>query len=97
MSLNNPERTLSLENCVSKVFTNEKSPIRLNLSKIIELRNISTHFIVQEFEMIYVPLFQACVLNYVEKMQEFHDVDMTKTIPQNFLTLAVSMTALDDG
>ena len=94
--VNNPERTLSLENCVSKVFTNEKSPIRLNLSKIIELRNISTHFIVQEFEMIYVPLFQACVLNYVEKMQEFHDVDMTKTIPQNFLTLAVSMTALDD-
>ncbi len=47
--------------------------------------------------MIYIPLFQACVLNYVEKMQEFHNVDMTKVIPQNFLTLAVSMKALDEN
>lgn len=30
-------------------------------------------------------------------MQEFHDVDMTEVIPQNFLTLAVSMKALDEN
>ncbi len=93
---NSATRTLSLENCVSKVFTNEKAPLRRNLSKIIELRNTSTHFIVEEYEMVYIPLFQACVLNFVEKMQEFHNVDMTQVIPQNFLTLAVSMTTLKD-
>lgn len=47
--------------------------------------------------MIYIPLFQACVLNFVEKMQEFHGVDMTEVIPSNFLTLAVSMKALDEN
>lgn len=93
----NPERTISLENCIQKVFTNEKSPIRRNLTKIIELRNTSTHFIVEEYEMVYVPLFQANILNYVEKMQEFHQVDMTEVIPQNFLTLAVSMKALEEN
>ena len=93
----NPERTITLENCLQKVFTNEKAPLRRNLAKIIELRNISTHFITEEYEMIYIPLFQACVLNYVEKMQELHDVDMTKVIPQNFLTLVVSMKALDES
>ena len=93
----NPKRTLSLENCVKKVFTNEKSPLHRNLIKIIELRNTSTHFITEEYEMVYVPLFQACVLNFVEKMQEFHSVDMTEVIPQNFLTLAVSMKALDEN
>ena len=31
----NPNRTLSLENCVAKVFTNNKDPLRLNLEKII--------------------------------------------------------------
>ena len=93
----NPKRTLSLENCVKKVFTNEKSPLHRNLMKIIELRNTSTHFITEEYEMVYVPLFQACVLNFVEKMQEFHSVDMTEVIPQNFLTLAVSMKALDEN
>lgn len=93
----NKDRTITLENCLQKVFTNEKSPLRKNLSKIIELRNTSTHFITEEYEMIYIPLFQACVLNFVEKMQEFHNVDMTKVIPQNFLTLAVSMKALDEN
>ena len=93
----NKERTITLENCLQKVFTNEKAPLRRNLAKIIELRNTSTHFVTEEYEMIYIPLFQACILNYVEKMQEFHDVDMTKVVPQNFLTLAVSMKALDES
>ncbi len=93
----NPSRTLSLENCVKKVFTNEKSPIHRNLMKIIELRNTSTHFITEEYEMVYIPLFQASVLNFVEKMQEFHVVDMTEIIPQNFLTLAISMKSLNEN
>jgi hypothetical protein len=93
----NKNRTITLENCIQKVFTNEKAPLRKNLAKIIELRNTSTHFVTEEYEMIYIPLFQACVLNFVEKMQEFHGVDMTEVIPQNFLTLAVSMKALDEN
>lgn len=94
---NHPDRTLSLENCIQKVFTNNKDPLRLNLEKIIELRNTSTHFITEEYEMVYVPLFQACVLNFNEKMLAFHNIDMTKFIPQNFLTLSVSMKALDES
>ena len=92
----NPNRTITLENCIKLVFTNEYSPIHKNLMRIVDLRNTSTHFIVEEYEMVYVPLFQACVLNYTEKMQEFHEVDITKLIPQNFLTLSVSMKALNE-
>lgn len=92
-----PQRTLSLENCVQKIFTNNKDPLRINLEKIIELRNTSTHFITEEYEMVYIPLFQACVFNFNEKMMAFHEVDMTSIIPQNFLTLSVSMKALDES
>ena len=63
----NPDRTITLENCLQKVISNEKAPVRRNLSKIVELRNTSTHFVTEEYEMIYIPLFQACVLNFVEK------------------------------
>lgn len=94
---NNPQRTLSLENCVQKVFTNSKDPLRINLEKIIELRNTSTHFITEEYEMVYIPLFQACVFNFNEKIMVFHNIDMTTIIPQNFLTLSVSMKALDES
>ena len=92
----NPSRTKTLENCIKLVFTNEHSPIHKNLMRIVDLRNTSTHFIVEEYEMVYIPLFQACVLNYTEKMQEFHGIDITELIPQNFLTLSVSMKALNE-
>lgn len=36
----NPDRTLSLENTVKKIYSDENTRIRLNLEKIIELRNI---------------------------------------------------------
>ena len=91
-----PNRTISLENCVQRVFTNAKSPIRLNLENIIDLRNTSTHFIIEEYEMLYVPLLQSCVLNFIQKMKEFHNVDMTETIPENFITLSTRITKLDD-
>jgi hypothetical protein len=61
----NLERTITLENCIKKVFTNSKDPLRLNLEKIIELRNTSTHFITTEYEMLYIPLFQVLCNNKV--------------------------------
>lgn len=94
---NKSDRTISLSECVKKVFTNNKDPLRLNLEKIIELRDTSTHFITQEYEMVYIPLFQACILNFNEKIMSFHNVDMTEIIPQNFLTLSVSLQALEDS
>lgn len=93
----NPGRTISLEKCIQMVFTNDKAPLRVNLEKVIELRNTSTHFITEEYEMVYIPLFQACLLNFVDKMQQFHKIDMTEVIPQNFITLAISMKALDEN
>lgn len=93
----NLNRTLSINDCIAKIFTNNKDPLRLNLEKIIELRDSSTHYITEEYEMVYIPLFQSCILNFNEKMQQFHAVDMTNYIPQNFLTLSVSMKALNES
>lgn len=92
----NKSRTISLENCVQQVFTNNKDPLRRNIEHIIDLRNTSTHFITEEYEMIYIPLFQACVFNFIEKIQEFHNVDMTEVIPQNFFTLVVNINAINE-
>lgn len=91
----NTERTIGLDNCIRKIFTNDKDPLRRNLEKIIELRNTSTHFVTEEYEMVYIPLFQACIFNFIEKMQELHNVDMTEIIPQNFLSLTVSINTIN--
>lgn len=91
----NPDRTISLENAIKEVFTNNKDPLRNNLEKIIELRNTSTHFITEDYEIIYAPLFQACVFNFIEKMSDFHQVDVTNYVTQSFLSLVIKEDDLD--
>lgn len=92
----NSERTIGLTDAIKKVFTNDKDPLRKNLEKIVELRNTSTHFITEEYGIIYAPLFQACVLNYRNKMFDFFSVDVAENIPDNFLTLSVNLGDFSD-
>lgn len=92
-----PERTLSLERCIRLVFTNNKDPLRINLERIIQLRNTSTHFITEEYEQIYVPLFQSCVLNYSNKLIDYFDIDISTYVPQNFLTLSINIDGLTES
>lgn len=92
----NPDRTLSLETTVKKIYSDENTRIRLNLERIIELRNISTHFITEDYELKYAPLFQACVLNFANEVLKFHQQDITKFISQNFLTVSASYEPLSN-
>lgn len=91
-----PERTLSLLDCVKKVFTNEKDPIRKNLEVIIDLRNTSTHFVIKEMETIYLPFFQANTLNYSQKLYDFFQIDITKSLDTSFLSLATNNSELNE-
>lgn len=85
-----PNRTISLSRCVSIVFTNDKDPIRKNLEIIINLRNISTHFIIKEMDSIYFPFMQANVLNYSQKLFDFFGRDITNKINSSFMTLVTN-------
>ena len=89
-----PERTFSVNYVVKKIYTDKNTRVRINLEKIIELRNISTHYITEDYEIKYAPLFQACVLNFINEIQRFHGVDITEHIPQNFLTISASYDPL---
>ena len=51
-----PDRTLSVEVVIRKIYTDKNTRIRLNLEKILELRNISTHYITEDYEIKYAPL-----------------------------------------
>ena len=48
-------RSISLRDCITKILTNEKDPLRKNLECLVELRNTSTHFILPEYS--YTPLY----------------------------------------
>lgn len=92
----NESRTLSIENVVKKIYSDSNTRIRLNLEKIIELRNISTHYITEDYELKYAPLFQACVINFTNELLRFHNQDITQHIAQNFLTISASYEPLSN-
>ncbi len=91
-----PDRTIALSETISKIYTDINTRIRLNLEKIIDLRNISTHYITEDYEVKYAPLFQACVLNYIRELLRFHNKDITQYIPQNFLTITAHYEPLSN-
>lgn len=82
-------RTISLLNCVTHIYTNDKDPIRKNLEILIGLRNTSTHYIIKEMDVIYLPFMQANVLNYSQKLFEYFGKDITEKINSSFMTLVV--------
>ena len=91
---NHPDRTITLENCLNLIYPDKHTRIRLNLEKIVDLRNTSTHFITEDYEVKYAPLFQACAINYANELQRFHGKDISDTIPQNFLTIHANFEPL---
>lgn len=90
------DRTLSLEDCLKRVFTNSSDPLRRNMDKVIEVRNTSTHFIVPEYESFYAPLLQASVENYDDQMRRLLDVEISDRIPENYLMLSIRRGAVDE-
>lgn len=85
-----PGRTISLSDSIKKIFTNDKDPVRKNLEIITDLRNTSTHFIIQEMENIYIPFLQANTLNYSQKLFDFFEIDITKKLETSFLSLVTN-------
>ena len=53
-----PDRTISINRAIELVFTNDKDPLRINLESIVDLRNTSTHFITEDYELHYTDGFQ---------------------------------------
>src|SRR5699024_2894210 len=92
----NPERTINVYNCIKKIYPDEHTRVRLNLEKIVDLRNISTHYITQEYEVKYAPLFQACVINFINETARFHNIDVSESISQNFLTISANYEPLSN-
>lgn len=84
----NPDRTISLDRMIKETYTNENDPVRRNLEEIVKLRNTSTHYITEEYEALYAPFFQACVLNYIDKIDGYFDVNINELIRYPFLSIS---------
>ncbi|WCZ33624.1 MULTISPECIES: DUF3644 domain-containing protein [Corynebacterium] len=88
-------RTLALKDCLKKVYTNDKDPLRVNMDELIKFRNVNTHFITDEYEIFIGPFLQKSVMNYADKLLELHGESVSDLIPENYLALAVRRGTID--
>lgn len=91
-----PNRTIALTDCLRKIITNEKDPVRRNLEIIIDLRNTSTHYIIKEMEELYLPFLQANTLNYSQKIYDYFNIDISNKIDTAFLSLVTNTSSMND-
>ena len=89
------DKTIALTDCLKKIFTNDKDPLRVNMAEIIRFRNVNTHFITDEYEIFIGPFLQKSVRNFADKLLDLHDESVSDLIPENHLTLAVRRGAID--
>jgi len=82
-----PRKSLSLDDCLRRVYTAPQDPVRLNIETVTELRNQATHLAIPFVPPDVMAVFQAGVLNYTAKLREWFDIDLSSRIPLGMMAL----------
>src|SRR4051812_46000749 len=80
-------RTLSLRDCLVRIFPNEKDPIRRNIERIAELRDECVHLSISAVPKDVMSLFQASVVSYHRKLVDWFDMSIYDRVPLGMMTL----------
>lgn len=82
-----PRRSLSLDDCLDRVFTTTDDPVKLNILEIKQLRDNAIHLIIPFIPPDAMALFQAGVINYTKKLNEWLGIDISKRVPLGMMAL----------
>ena len=82
-----PRRSLSLVDCVNRLFTSDTDPIKLNVLKVAELRDQATHLVIPLVPVDIMGMFQAGVLNYAHKLEEWFGIALSERVPLGMMAL----------
>ena len=72
-----PRRSLSIDDCLTRVFTSSDDPVRLNIERIHDLRNNATHLVVPFVPRGIMGVFQAGVLNYPRALRDWFGINLS--------------------
>lgn len=87
-----PKRTISLRDALIKVVPNEKEPLRRNLEVVTDLRDEAMHFVISEVPNDVLLLFQACVINYHKKLNEWFGISLSDRVTVGMMTIVYDLS-----
>ena len=85
-------RSLSLRQSLSRVFPNEKDPVRRNIERIEELRDEAVHLVIAHIPADIMGLFQAGVVNYHKNLREWFHRSLSDQMPVGMMSIVYDLS-----
>ncbi len=82
-----PKRSLSLRDCLNRILSNKKNPTRRNIERIQELRDESVHLVIGQIPSDLIRLFQAGVINYHKRLNEWFGHSLADRYPLGMMSI----------
>ncbi len=84
---NKKRLTITLDNCLEKIFLNKNERIRKNIEYISEIRNEAAHLVIQELDPYFSRAFQSGVINYVNYLKNTFNIDINQYLNPGLISL----------
>lgn len=96
-----PRRSLTLRDCLRRVFSNDKDPVRRNVERIEELRDKAVHLVIGQMPLDLMGLFQASVVNYHKHSHDWFGMSLAEREPVGMMSIVYDIspeaTSLSDN
>lgn len=79
--------SISIDECLNKVFLNKNDPARRNVEYISEIRNEAAHLIIQELDPYFSRTFQAGIINYIDYLRGWFNIDLNEKLNPGLISL----------
>jgi len=93
---NKKRESITLDDCLNRVFENINDPIRRNIEYISELRNEASHLIIDELDPYFSRVFQPGVINYVKHINDWFGIDINKELNPGLISLISDKDKIKD-
>ena len=85
------KRSWSLSDCLMKVFVHENDPSRRNLELVEKLRDDATHLVIRQVPHDVMALFQACVVNYHNRLSEWFGLSLSQRVNVGMMAIVYDL------
>ena len=91
-SKNGARLTLSLRDCLNRVFPKLDDPVRRNIERIVELRDDAVHFVISHIPRDIIGLLQASAVNYHRKLNEWFGTSLSDRFPVGMMSIVYDLS-----
>ena len=86
------QKSLSLRVCLRRTMQNNRDPVRRNIERIEELRDESVHLVISRIPYDLIGLFQAGVINYHTRLNEWFGESLAERYPINMMSVVYDLS-----